>query len=96
MLILLYADRLCERGRAYLRPWIQGQLGLNWSSSELKRRDGTPFRKDKFRDWRKEKALELARKPNIWGMYRDASQISDERVRLNPWHPDFDICMFRM
>jgi hypothetical protein len=83
------ADRLCERGRVYLRPWQNGKVGPTWSSSELKHPNGTPFTKDEFKQWRKDKARALACTPAVWGNYRENGE-----VRLNPWHSNFDRSMF--
>jgi eukaryotic translation initiation factor 2C len=84
------ADRLCQRGQVYLRPWANNNMGPTWSSSDFENLNGTPFTKDQLKQWRKEKALELARNSTVWGKYQDAPG----RERLNPWHKDFDKCMF--
>ncbi|KAF2867583.1 Piwi domain-containing protein [Massariosphaeria phaeospora] len=90
------ADRLCERGRVYLRPWtINSSRGPTWPAP--KDTAGKPFTKDRFDSWKKGKAQELANTPGIWGPnYNENPNHPTKSVRLNPWHPNLDQGMFWM
>jgi eukaryotic translation initiation factor 2C len=89
------ADRLCERGRAYLRQWNEGNGFTKPAKS-----NNQPYTKEGTKRWKAARALELARDsessgtPNrIWGHFDDTN--SKDR-RLNPWHPRLDGNMFWM
>lgn len=82
------ADRLCERGRVYLKEWRPDD---SWNTPvDL---NGEPTNdEDEILRWKKGKALELARDSNVWGNYND----NIDPPRLNPWHPNLDNVMFWM
>jgi eukaryotic translation initiation factor 2C len=81
-----YADRLCDRGRAYIRDWLIGREGYGPS-----RKQGSNENIDTFRDF---VADELHN--DEW--YRLDQNLSPkcrrERERKNPWHPNLDNIMF--
>ncbi|KAF2483953.1 Piwi domain-containing protein [Neohortaea acidophila] len=91
-----YADRLCDRGRAYLRPWLTNQ---NDQASGLyrpaeRRQDQTPTQ---YNDMVKD---ELRDDPN-WRPYHNAAypgQLNPPMkygfTRRNPWHANLDDTMF--
>jgi eukaryotic translation initiation factor 2C len=90
------ADRLCEQGRAYLRPWAENaDQAPVWEPP--KDRDGKPFSKEAFQQWSKERALDLARNKTVWGKnYNDGKNLPEVERRFNPWHPNLDGGMFWM
>lgn len=84
------ADRLCERGRVYLRHWNPPP---DYNKPILG--NGEPCKThDDIMQWKAQKALELARS-KTWPHYNDGTS-SNKPVRLNPWHPDLDGSMFWM
>jgi eukaryotic translation initiation factor 2C len=91
------ADRLCEQGRAYLRPWAEGpDLAPVWEMPKDPK-TGRPVSKEAFQEWRKETALVLARTTTVWGKnYNDDETLPEVQRRLNPWHPNLDKGMFWM
>jgi len=90
------ADRLCEQGRAYLRPWAENpDMAPFWDAP--KETNGKPYSKERFEEWKKAKALELARTRDVWGPnYSDGANLAEEKKRYNPWHPNLDKGMFWM
>ncbi|ORX99403.1 Piwi domain-domain-containing protein [Clohesyomyces aquaticus] len=87
------ADRLCERGRSYLRVWNKGP-GFKGPEDEDKEK-GSKASKEEVLAWKREKAMELSRKIDVWGPnYNDDP--AKGPVRLNPWHPNLDDGMFWM
>jgi eukaryotic translation initiation factor 2C len=86
------ADRLCERGRVYLRSWDPSHSDFE-SFHTAQRAPGTPCKgAAEILQWKQTKALELSRnrQHGIWGHYDEATG------RYNPWHPDIDDIMFWM
>jgi len=91
------ADRMCERGRVWLRHWKPDQNfklpatnnGVSWDPAAVTR-------------WKAAKALELSRTtlltgPNmekVWVHYNDNAALGP--VRFNPWHSNLDDTMFWM
>ncbi|KAF2628557.1 Piwi-domain-containing protein [Macroventuria anomochaeta] len=74
------ADRLCERGRVYLRSWTQDEIKLpDFTHSQIKDKECNPLSNEEFKEWKKE-ALRLARTPNIWGKYRYSSPVSNDKI----------------
>jgi hypothetical protein len=58
------ADRLCEKGRAYLRPWAENQdTSPVWNP--LKEAGGKPFSNGALHAWKQKRALELAKNPKV-------------------------------
>lgn len=90
------ADRLCEQGRAYLRPWMNDpEMEPCWEPP--KDADERPLGKDEFLDWKREKALELSKTRAVWGPnYKNEAWMKEEEKQLNPWHPNLDKGMFWM
>lgn len=96
------ADRLCERGRSYLRMWHKHGSAFPKPTRE----DGKPLNKSEMLIWKKERALEIARGATfkyhpedrypewVWGQYNDDP--GQDAIRLNPWHPNLDEGMFWM
>jgi len=95
------ADRLCERGRQYLRPWVPS---AEFMKPPEKDEDGNDV---DLKRWKKKMALQLARREKlsatkeerVWGHYDDFDgnpSSPDKQPRLNPWHPNLDCSMFWM
>jgi hypothetical protein len=91
------ADRLCERGRVWLRHWKPDrnfQLPLS--------NHGLPWDLASIMTWKAAKALELSRttRMSITNTERVCTHYNDNTalgsVRLNPWHPNLDHTMFWM
>lgn len=80
------ADRLCERGRVYLRRWNLKSSGFG--QPPLPKAGET--KEEALRKWKKDCALKLARnetmpfdsETRIWGQYNDDA--SKGEVRMNP------------
>ena len=75
-----YADRLCDRGRAWLRDHLMGRLWV----------DKGP--KESFDDFRTRARDEIDR-GNYWRPQQFNSQKYGQ-PRKNPWHPNLDDIMF--
>jgi eukaryotic translation initiation factor 2C len=90
------ADRLCERGRFYLRGWL-GE-GLPEFKAGGMREKGTAEELKEWKDVCAKKAMRELRfqggSEKLWGHYNDDP--SKGVVRLNPWHPVMDRVMFWM
>lgn len=83
------ADRLCERGRVYLRGWKPSQ-----DFNEPKDRNGNATSNEaEVKEWKRNMARAVANSSR-WGCYNDDS--SKDEIRLNPWHKDLDDTMFWM
>ncbi|KAI4624032.1 hypothetical protein J4E80_003845 [Alternaria sp. BMP 0032] len=92
------ADRLCERGRAYLRIWAsnhdQGELFELPQQANGKKAKLT---KEQLMNLKHGFALKLARDKTVWGEhYHDDPNDDSKPLRLNPWHPNLDQGMFWM
>lgn len=84
------ADRLCERGRVYLRDWSNGKI-VRPAFSELKDGDQVVRDKERIQEHKNSFARTLMRAPEVWGPhYREGPQ----QERLNPWHSNLDNVMF--
>jgi hypothetical protein len=91
------ADRLCERGRVYLRGW----LGQGLEPFKLKKKEGAATKEVQEKQWKEEcarMAMEELVFPKtqerLWG---HCGKLTPEgRKRMNPWHPDMDKVMFWM
>jgi eukaryotic translation initiation factor 2C len=91
------ADRLCERGRAYLRSWHNTGEPFEKPVDD----NGKTLNEQEMLHWKKQKAKYLARSPEVWGpQYNDGHDKNNNPrpgdQRLNPWHPSFDNGMFWM
>jgi eukaryotic translation initiation factor 2C len=90
------ADRLCERGRVYLRDW-SGE-GLPEFKTGGKKGKSTVEELKKWKDVCAKKAMRDVRfqggTEKLWGHYNDDA--TKGVVRLNPWHPEMDRVMFWM
>jgi eukaryotic translation initiation factor 2C len=85
------ADRLCERGRVYLRNWVP-----DWEYQKPTHASGHPIQNpnaDDLKEYRERMALKLSR-DNVWRHFKDSN--AKEPGRGNPWHPDLDDSMFWM
>jgi eukaryotic translation initiation factor 2C len=78
------ADRLCERGRAYLRVWTGGAQFKTPTHP-----GGRQYTPDELQRWRTTKAQEISNDNSIWGNY-------NANTRRNPWHSNLDDVMFWM
>ncbi|KAI4669037.1 uncharacterized protein J4E79_001080 [Alternaria viburni] len=92
------ADRLCERGRAYLRIWAsnhdQGELFELPQQANGKKAKLT---KEQLMNLKHGFALKLARDKTVWGEhYHDDPNDDSKPLRLSPWHPNLDQGMFWM
>lgn len=83
------ADRLCERGRVYMRQWNENPT-MNPIFTMPK--DTT---KQGVMDWKADCAKKLALTPNVWGPNYNKI-MPDGRTRLNPWHRNLDSSTFWM
>lgn len=80
-----YADRLCDRGRAYISDWLIGRDPSRFGPDRAKRRD------EKHQDYQAHVARYLSGRP----YYRpDRTTVKYGRPRRNPWHPNLDDVMF--
>lgn len=78
-----YADRLCDRGRAYIRDWLIGREG--YAPSRV------PNNGEKADAYKTFVVIEL----HDDSYYRpDQSTPKYGRIRKNPWHPNLDDIMF--
>jgi eukaryotic translation initiation factor 2C len=81
-----YADRLCDRSRAYIRDWLIGRDGYGPS-----REQGDIETIDAFRDF-------VVNELHDDAYYRPSRALSPKygvgRERKNPWHPNLDNIMF--
>ena len=82
-----YADRLCDRGRAYLRHWIVNVK--EWEAYQPYR----SRRKDELMSvYNEEIACDLATRPYYQPHQGTPWQYG--MPRKNPWKPELDGCMF--
>ncbi|KAL1798145.1 hypothetical protein ACET3X_002182 [Alternaria dauci] len=89
------ADRLCDRGRSYIRLWADDELAEPvFSYKKPKGADGNERKltDSEILEQKKEMVNEFLRS-GLWGKYQDGST---EPERLNPWHPNLDQGMFWM
>lgn len=85
------ANRLCERGRVYLREWKEPSGS---KVNQPRNADGTSCSTENdITYWKTRKALEISRSES-WGHYDDKG--GSGQVRLKSWHPDLDNSMFWM
>lgn len=85
------ADRLCERGRVYLREWANNE-GAAPSWKQPKDKNEKPLTEQNLLDWKEARAEDLAKDPRgPW--YTPRPNRPDW---LNPWHPDLENTMFWM
>jgi eukaryotic translation initiation factor 2C len=91
------ADRLCERGRAYIREWAEDKFAVSvFNYKSYQDAQGQP-RKPTNAEMAVEKTAmvrQLLTHKGFWGMYDDTGP--KDKQRLNPWHPDLDDGMFWM
>jgi eukaryotic translation initiation factor 2C len=91
------ADRLCERGRAYIREWAEDKFAVSvFNYKSYQDAQGRP-RKPTNAEMAVEKTAmvrQLLTHKGFWGMYDDTGP--KDKQRLNPWHPDLDDGMFWM
>ncbi|KAF2643883.1 stem cell self-renewal protein Piwi [Massarina eburnea CBS 473.64] len=85
------ADRLCERGRVYLRRW-NNEID---AKPLFKLPDGK-ISKDELMDFKKVFAKELAGTEDVWGPNYNDGNRANKPLRLNPWHPNLDAGTFWM
>nr|OQO32263.1 hypothetical protein B0A51_00511 [Rachicladosporium sp. CCFEE 5018] len=78
-----YADRLCDRGRAWLRDWL---MGRNEERPDKKTKD-QEF--DAYKDY----VRDFVDASDYWRPRRDNLQ-KYGMPRQNPWHPNLDDVMF--
>ena len=80
-----YADRLCDRGAHYLRGYTSSPdnkgFEMNDVEKRMEKRDGT-------KALAKRVAQEIS-EHEVWN-----PRLSKDGREPNPWHPDFDGCMF--
>lgn len=79
-----YADRLCDRGRAYLRPWLTNQDGL---ASE-------PGKDEVFEHFLDRMVEKIKNDPRWNPSNLDPSILKYGESRKNPWHANMDNVMF--
>ncbi|KAG9194008.1 hypothetical protein G6011_04043 [Alternaria panax] len=91
------ADRMCERGRAYLRIWAndRDQRPL-FELPEEPNGKKTKLSKEALMRLKHDFALKLARDRVVWGPHYNDDASAGESFRLNPWHPNLDQGMFWM
>jgi eukaryotic translation initiation factor 2C len=83
------ADRLCERGRMYLKNWAQPyNYRLPADDNEA------AWTETRIKAWKTRKALELSQSAD-WGHYQHADSANREK-RHNPWSKTLDGTMFWM
>lgn len=84
------ADRLCERGRVYLRGWKPSD-----DFNEPKDENGNEIKEEKdIKLWKQGKARAVAQSALWGGRYNDDP--ANGPIRRNPWHTDLDDTMFWM
>jgi hypothetical protein len=94
------ADRMCERGRTWLKPWTPDRAFRLPPTN-----NGIPLDDDSIKQWKRDKALELSRTTtlgtpenpsteHVWGGYNEYP--ANGPVRLVPWHRNLDHLMFWM
>jgi len=83
-----YADRLCDRGRAWLRAWLMGREGL----TPVPKTDTTSAEtSDDF----KARVLGHVNNSGYWRPLRPSAMPHKYgAMRRNPWHPNLDDIMF--
>ncbi|KAJ4305566.1 hypothetical protein N0V90_001097 [Kalmusia sp. IMI 367209] len=87
------ADRLCERGRVYLRRWANNRDDRpHWQPISSRRPDGTARTKQEIVAIKTSMANELARSP-VWNT--NIIEMGPAQW-LNPWHRNLDGTMFWM
>ncbi|KAM0714443.1 hypothetical protein Q7P37_010230 [Cladosporium fusiforme] len=77
-----YADRLCDRGRAYIRDWLLGQNGA------------APGRQRMANETNENYLTYVANYLHNQQYYRPNRLQKYGRERKNPWHPNLDDIMF--
>ncbi|KAF2005627.1 stem cell self-renewal protein Piwi, partial [Amniculicola lignicola CBS 123094] len=91
------ADRLCERGRVYMRGWHPPDSFKDVPKPKNK----IPLTKDAVKNWKQERAAELAKQtrnddnPADWD-WGHSGKANHGIIRRNPWHPNLDHTMFWM
>jgi hypothetical protein len=91
------ADRLCERGRAYIREWAEDKFALPVFDYKSYQDAQGRVRKPTNAEMAVEKTAmvrQLLTQKGFWGMYNDTGP--KDKQRLNPWHPNLDDGMFWM
>ncbi|KAF2005628.1 Piwi-domain-containing protein [Amniculicola lignicola CBS 123094] len=86
------ADRLCERGRVYLRGW-QPAGRFATPPVKMSQEKDEDYAARVFK-WKQDMALDLSRQGHWWINFNDNP--ANGPVRLNPWHPSLDKTMFWM
>jgi len=76
-----YADRLCDRGRAWLREYLIGSRGVD----RLKNEKDEVF---------KNRARDQIDNGNYWRPRANQNDQKYGQPRKNPWHPNLDDIMF--
>ena len=84
-----YADRLCDRGRAYLRHWLTRENHNNYRPQRVQAPNET---QQQYYDVIKN---DLRDDP-YWRSYvnRPSALVQYGFTRRNPWHPNLDNTMF--
>lgn len=77
-----YADRLCDRGRAYLRHWLL-KRGDDYKIERGSREDDTEY---------KARVMRHIYNNDYWRPHRSGTKYGCNR--RNPWHPAMDDIMF--
>ncbi|PSN59424.1 Piwi-domain-containing protein, partial [Corynespora cassiicola Philippines] len=86
------ADRLCEYGRAYLRPWMKDKTRAPlFNNLEKKDTDGNIIKptKEEILNEKRRVAHEIVRDQDIWGPNYD-DKPGKREARLNPWRQNLD------
>lgn len=81
-----YADRLCDRGRAYLRHWLRHRDHVTYRHNVARGNMPFPQYKDLVKD--------RLRDQDHWRTAANRSLVKYGFARRNPWHPDMDKVMF--
>lgn len=76
-----YADRLCDRGRAWLREYLVGRRGVD----RLKNEKDEIFKK---------RARDQIDHETYWRPGGNGNEQKYGQPRKNPWHPNLDDIMF--
>ncbi|KAF2792928.1 Piwi-domain-containing protein, partial [Melanomma pulvis-pyrius CBS 109.77] len=102
-----YADRLCERGRHYLRDYfIKTQQGKAWqeelddikrnTEQQAKRKRVSRWGRNKIHRKKKSDARRKRRQCKDWTMRYAKSEFYVHGKDKNPWHPNVSKTMFQM
>ncbi|KAI4650583.1 hypothetical protein J4E93_002940 [Alternaria ventricosa] len=94
------ADRLCDRGRSYIRHWAEDEFAHPIFEYDTYYDGDGKERKPTNVEILSEKRVmvdKLLHSPEVWGKnYHDDPTDNSKPLRLNPWHPNLDQGMFWM